>query len=175
MTELDRPIDRPITADPLWYLGISIGLIVLFVILVSVFTEQQWVIDYGTADVCTWVMRLLGFDASTDGRVMTVLWNGESRSANVEYGCNGLLMYLLLTATMVTFPVAIGERTAGLIGGLIFAFCINQFRLVALMIILFFVEPKRFEIYHTGFGQAFAILSVATYWWLWLRFRAKQA
>ncbi|HAR64867.1 MAG TPA: hypothetical protein DCR55_01435 [Lentisphaeria bacterium] len=163
--------DRPLTADPLWFLGISVGLIALFVTAVSIFTEQQWMIDYRTADVTSGLMRMLGLEASSEGRKVVLIWNDVTRNANVEYGCNGLLMYLLLTATMLPFPVSWRERALGLLGGLLFAFTINQIRLVALMFLLFWVDAARFEIYHTGFGQAFSVLSVASYWWIWLKFR----
>ena len=166
------PDSRP--PNPLHYLGKAFVLIVLFVIIASRTGPQQAELDYFTTNVyVTWI-DVLGLDASANGRQATATIRDKRVSFLVEYGCNGLLMYLLLTATMLPFPCAWKRKLLGLFLGLVFAFISNQIRLFGLMNVLTFIrDPEDFHIWHTGFGQAYAIIMVLIYWQIWLSWQRR--
>jgi exosortase/archaeosortase family protein len=160
--------------NPFHYLGIAFGLIVVFVVGASVTGTQQARLDYFTTDVFVKWINIFGLDAFSDGRHATATIRGQRVGFHIEYGCNGLLMYLLLTATMLPFPCAWKRRVPGLILGLIFAFIANQIRLFGLLVVLTFVkDPEEFDIYHTGIGQAYSIITVLIYWQLWLTWQRR--
>ncbi|MFT5131460.1 MAG: exosortase/archaeosortase family protein, partial [Rhodothermales bacterium] len=160
--------------NPVHYLGVAFCLIVVFVIVASVTGPQQASLDFFTTSTYVNWLNILGMEATADGRHATALWGGERVGFLVEYGCNGLLMYLLLTATMLPFPCAWPRKLIGLGIGLIFAFISNQIRLFGLMFVLTIIDdPEDFHIYHTGLGQAYAIIMVLIYWQIWLAWQRR--
>jgi exosortase/archaeosortase family protein len=168
-TPAPNPPATPSGPNPLHYLGVAFCLIVVFVIVASVSGRQQAELDYFTTKFFVGWIDMLGMEAVADGRNATATMNGKRVGFLVEYGCNGLLMYLLLTATMLPFPCAWSRKLPGLIVGLIFAFFSNQIRLLGLMFVLTFItDQEEFHIYHAGLGQAYAIIMVLIYWQLWL-------
>ena len=164
-----NPPAAPTGPNPLHYLGVAFTLIVVFVIVASVSGPQQAQLDFFTTNFYVGWIDMLGMDAIAEGRHASATMNGQRVGFLVEYGCNGLLMYLLLTATMLPFPCAWSRKLPGLAVGLVFAFFSNQVRLFGLMFVLTFVKDQEdFHIYHTGLGQAYAIIMVLIYWQLWL-------
>jgi exosortase/archaeosortase family protein len=175
MSEDSQPLAAPAGPNPLHYLAVAFCLIVVFVIVASVSGPQQARLDFFTTDVFVKWINIFGLDAASDGRHATATWGDKHVGFLVEYGCNGLLMYLLLTATMLPFPCAWGRKISGLIVGLVFAFITNQIRLFCLMYILTVIkDPEDFHIYHTGLGQAYAIIMVLIYWQIWLAWQRRD-
>ena len=132
---------------------------------------KGWIvaIDMFTAQVLTFLLRLLGTEVSVYGRTLSVTYGGRVHSMLIGYGCDGVLAYLMLASAILPFPTAWRTRWIGLGAGLAYVAVINQVRLLGLTAILVFMkDPSKFDFYHLAVGQVFVLVLLFVFLDQWI-------
>ena len=83
-------------------------------------------IDRITARVLAVLLRFGGADVSAMDTLVLVPGAGSVRGLEIDFGCDGVLAFLLLASGILPFPVPVKPEVVGLLCGLVVVLVANQ-------------------------------------------------
>jgi len=161
-----------LTSNPYWLAVFITALAVASVALCGLpWCELHVVrpIDCMTARILAVLLRLGGANVNAMDTLVLVPGAGNVRGLEIEFGCDGVLAFLLLASAIVPFPVPVKPKVVGLLCGLLVVLVANQVRLIGLFVLMRLLHDEHaFAFFHVYAGQLAAILVVAAVWLTWL-------
>jgi exosortase/archaeosortase family protein len=126
--------------------------------------ERITVEDFILKPTATFINLIVGGEPSTQLHGRTLV-SGATR-LHVTRGCEGIEMFLLLTAGILAYPAALRHRVRGMLVGFALAFALSVLRLAALDCTLRFA-PGAWESLHGLVMPLAPVLVLAVYflWW----------
>jgi exosortase family protein XrtM len=85
----------------------------------------------------------------------------------IRRGCEGIEGILLVIAAILAFPVGIGGKIIGLLGGIFFIYVFNLARIIGLYYVVKY-NPALFDMMHIYVGQIVIIFVALVYFIVWL-------
>lgn len=155
----------------------------VFFLLVFMALQAGWEATRGS-----WIERLWVHDLTVRGAVVLInLLTPEARALpqaarivapggglNVLFGCEGTDVMFLLAAALLVFPLPARARLAGLLGGLVWVYALNQLRILALFY-SFRADRGLFDLLHTTAAPLLMIALTGLFFHLWLRHADAQS
>ncbi len=126
--------------------------------------ERLWVHEL-TVRSATVAINLLTPEVGASAKDTRIVARGGG--LNVLFGCEGTDVVFLLTAAFLVFAMPWRMRLAGLLLGLVWAFALNQVRIVALFY-AFRADKGLFDLLHTTAAPLLMVLLTGLFfhWWL---------
>jgi exosortase family protein XrtM len=93
---------------------------------------------------------------------------------SVLNGCEGTEMLFLIVAAVLAFRCSPKAKIAGLMGGVILVFVLNQARIVALFFALLH-DPTLFDLIHGFIGPTLIVFVCALFYLYWTRWAQTSA
>jgi exosortase family protein XrtM len=149
--------------------GRIVAAIALFIAMNRAFAQfwttslMHWVIDVGTVEPAAWLAKYAESDQGVvaDGSHL----RAPDGSINVQYGCEGSDVFMLLASALLVAPIPWRRRLTGLLAGTVLVFVLNQARVLALF--------YTFRRHSPWFGQLHGLIAplvvvlVVTFFFLW--------
>jgi exosortase/archaeosortase family protein len=132
-------------------------------------SAERWVVHDATVRPAAWIANQL--TPGIQARAVDSSLRAPGGGLNILNGCEGLDALFLLVAAFAVAPLAWRWRVAGLAGGVIFVFALNQVRILALFY-AFRSHPSAFQTLHGLVAPIGVILAVCGYFYAWLRYGA---
>jgi len=153
--------------------GFGVWIAVFSVLLVIPWFEATVVVPMTEmiANVSATLIRLLGFDVSVSG---TIISGVEGFSVNILKGCNGAYVIAIYLSAVLAFPSTWRQKAVGALVGIPAVQTINLGRIVS----LYYVgleHPSLFERFHYHVWQTVVIVLSMVVWIVWAEICLRRA
>ncbi|MBI4044380.1 MAG: exosortase/archaeosortase family protein [Candidatus Diapherotrites archaeon] len=122
-------------------------------------------------------LSLMGFQntLATGAEPVTMNIAGLDNTIAFTYLCTGLLEWIIITSAILASTEAkAGKRIAGVVFATIGVFAFNLFRINASILSVLFLGLETAAFSHDIFFRAFLFVSIAGFYWAWLRYAQKR-
>lgn len=156
-----------------WRFGLLCGVFILLWVVGSAYglgTDSAFddVLCHQLATTSAWVLRLLGWQASTDATLPRLLLLNGQPSVIVGAQCDGLVLYALLAGFVLAYPGPAWRRLWFIPLGMAALWLINVVRIVVLALNHRY-SPETFDFDHHYLFSALAYTALCGLWLLWTR------
>ncbi len=127
-------------------------------------SAEYWLVDRATVAVAAFVIGVLDTPARVRAEGPRLI-SPEARLL-VLRGCEGTELYFLWIAGILAFPAPWRYRVAGLLAGILAAFCLNQVRVVGLFYIVRDYR-QHFELAHAYVAPTLFVVLLGLMFWRW--------
>lgn len=133
---------------------------------------ERWVVDGITVKPAAWAIHVV--TPSVMARAEGARIAAPGGGINIRNGCEGTEVLFVLIAAFCVARLRWKIRIAGLGGGLLLVFILNQMRILSLFY-AYRYDLEFFDLLHTTLAPIIMILLVFLYFYGWLHYDARRA